>query len=713
MDTSAASLRSKLEALADNLWWCWQPDVHGLFRALDPELWNRLHHNPIAFLKAVPDHRLEEVARKQALESRILGASRRLESYLRSRDTWGALHAGALRPHPVAYFSAEFGIHESLPLYSGGLGVLAGDHLKSASDLDIPLWGVGLFYAQGYFTQRVDADGWQQEEFGTTDLDTLPIKKIRDVEGKPVLIHVQSGDEIIHAQIWRADVGRCHLILLDTDVDGNTDENRQITHRLYWGDQTSRINQEIVLGIGGFRALRTLGVSPGVYHLNEGHSAFALLEAIRVEMDENGVDFTEATKRVGTRSIFTTHTPVPAGHDRFHAAMMEHHLGWMRKEIGLDEKEFMALGRVDSDSEHEEFCMTVIAMRLAHRCNGVASVHGEVSRRMWKDVWPGRSVQEVPIGHVTNGIHTGTWLAPQLSLALERRLGPDWIKRISRPELWRKMDQVPDDELWETHNVLKAELIDFVRGRYVEQEQRIGTPDAEIASSAESLLRQDALTLGFARRFAEYKRATLLFRDPDRLARLLCNEERPVQIVFAGKSHPRDGGGKGLIQQIVRMSKQDPFKGRIVYVEDYDIDVARHLVAGVDVWVNNPIRPEEACGTSGMKATLNGVLNCSIRDGWWAEASDGRNGFDVIADGPHADLEVQDGRDHEALLSVLENDVVPLFFQRDDAGMPVQWLERVRWAFQTLAWRYSADRMVIDYASKAYLPAAMGDHVRM
>jgi len=713
MDTTAASLRSKLEDLAKNLWWCWQPDIDALFRALDPELWNRLHHNPIAFLGAVPDHRLNEVAREQALESRIFGASRRLESYVGSRDTWGAAHAGALRPHPVAYFSAEFGIHESLPLYSGGLGVLAGDHLKSASDLDIPLWGVGLFYAQGYFTQRVDGDGWQQEEFGTSDIETLPIEKIRDIDGNPVMIQVQSGDEIIHAQIWRADVGRCHLILLDTDVDANSEENRQITARLYWGDQTSRISQEIVLGIGGVRALRKLGVSPGVYHLNEGHSAFALLEAIRIEMDENGVSFTEASKRVGTRSVFTTHTPVPAGHDRFNGAMMEHHLGWMRKELGLDETQFMALGRIDAAAEHEEFCMTVIAMRTAHRCNGVASVHGEVSRRMWQDIWPGHAVQDVPIGHITNGVHTRTWMAPQLSLALERRLGPGWIKRISRPELWTDMDQFPHAEFWEIHQILKAELIDFARRRYIEQETRIGTDAGTIAKNGESLLRHDALTLGFARRFAEYKRATLLFHDKERLARLLCDQERPVQIVFSGKAHPRDSGGKGLIQQIVRLSQEEPFRGRILYVEDYDIDVARHLVSGVDVWINNPIRPEEACGTSGMKATLNGVLNCSIRDGWWAEASDGRNGFDVTCQGPHSDLEVQWARDHEALLSVLENDVVPLYFHRDGNGMPLGWLERVRWAFQTLAWRYSADRMVIDYAREAYLPAAMGDHCRM
>ncbi len=708
----AGDLRSKLEDLARNLWWCWQPDIAELFRALDPQLWRQLNHNPIAFLKAVGDDRIREVARVQALESRILGAARRLQSYLDSRDTWGAIHAGALRTQPVAYFSAEFGIHESLPLYSGGLGVLAGDHVKAASDLGIPLWGVGLFYAQGYFTQRLDRDGWQQEEFGKVDIESLPLRKALDPDGHPLTVEVRSGSEVIRAHVWTTQVGRCNLALLDTDVDGNSEENRQITHRLYWGDSSSRIQQEIVLGVGGVRALEKLGVIPGVLHLNEGHSGFALLEAMRVEMEQNGVSVQDAMTRVGSRSVFTTHTPVPAGHDRFDASMMEHHLGWMRSELGLNESEFMALGRVNPEAATEEFCMTVLAMRLAHRCNGVASVHGEVSRQMWKDLWPARSVQEVPIGHVTNGVHVRSWMAPQFSLALERRLGPDWVRRTSRQDLWKHMDRVSASEIWETHQVVKAELIDFVRQRYVEQELRKGTDHDLVTRRAEGLLDPKALTLGFARRFATYKRATLMLRDPDRLARLLCDQDRPVQLVFAGKSHPQDGGGKGLIQQINRLQHEAPFEGRVVFLEDYDINVGRMLVSGVDVWVNNPVRPQEACGTSGMKAVLNGVLNCSLRDGWWAEASDGRNGFDITSPGPHVDQEIQDIRDHEALLQTLEEEVTPLFFDRDATGLPRGWVERIRWAFMSLAWRYSADRMVMDYATGAYLPAARGDSCR-
>ena len=706
-------LRSKLEDLARNLWWSWQPDVVGLFEALDPETWSRLNHNPVALLEALGDQQLSEVTRVKGLESRILDASRRLESYLGSRDTWGAVNAGALKPRPVAYFSAEFGIHESLPLYSGGLGVLAGDHVKASSDLDISLWGVGLFYAQGYFTQRLDQDDWQQEEFGNVDIRSLPLDKVRGPDGEPVRIEVRSGDEVIHAHIWRARVGRCNLALLDTDVEGNSSESRQITHRLYWGDRTSRILQEIVLGIGGIRALDKLGVRPGVYHLNEGHSGFALLEATRVEMEENGVSFNEAARRIGARSVFTTHTPVPAGHDRFDQASMEHHLGWLRHDLGLSSDDFMALGRSRAGSDSEEFCMTVLALRLAHRSNGVASVHGEVSRQMWKDLWPERPVQEVPIGHVTNGVHVRSWMAPQLALALERRLGPDWVRGVSRQELWRHMDRVSATEIWENHQLLKANLIHFTRQRYLEQELRKGTDGAVAAERAANLLHPDALTLGFARRFATYKRATLAFRDKERLARLLCDKDRPVQMIFAGKAHPRDGGGKGLIQQIAKLQHEDPFKGRIVYLEDYDINVGRALVSGVDVWVNNPVRPQEACGTSGMKAALNGVLNCSIRDGWWAEASDGRNGFDVTSPGPHNDQEIQDERDHAALLAVLENEAVPLYFDRDEEGLPTEWIERVRWAFMTLAWRYSADRMVIDYAKQCYLPAALGDSCRL
>ncbi len=708
-----SSLRARLDTIAGNLWWCWHPEVGDIFRDLDPDLWRGMNHNPVAFLRRIDDQKLAERTRAHALESRILAAARRLDEYLQSHDTWGARYGGTLVTQPVAYFSAEFGLHESLPLYSGGLGVLAGDHLKSASDLGIPIVGVGLFYVLGYFTQRLDPNGWQREEFGATDLRDLPIQPATDAAGRPVRIEVYFGARPVTAAVWKVRVGRAQLLLLDTDVPENPPELRDITHRLYWGDQTSRIRQEIVLGIGGVRALKALGIEPGVFHLNEGHSAFALLEAVREEMDQNGRSFEEASHRIGSRSVFTTHTPVPAGHDRFPPALMEEQLGWMRQALGLTTEQFMGLGRVKPEQVDETFCMTVIALKVAHRANGVSSLHGDVSRKMWNGLWPYRRVQQVPIGHITNGVHTRSWIAPEMMNILERHLGPDWARRISRSDLWRKTMEVSPLEIWETHQILKAQLVDFVRRRYVEQELRRGT-DRELAlSRASRLLDPMALTLGFARRFATYKRATLMFRDRERFIRMISNPARPVQVVFAGKSHPRDEGGKRLIQEIAHLQHEEPFLGRIVFIEDYDINVGRHLTRGVDVWVNNPRRPEEACGTSGMKAVLNGALNCSILDGWWAEAYDGRNGFAIRAPGPHEDAELQDRRDAQGLFEVLEKEVVPLFYAQDAARVPAGWVDRMRWAFVTMAWRYSADRMVMDYARETYLPAAFGDSCRM
>lgn len=707
MDT-AHRLRERLADLARNLHWAWHEEVQAIFRDLDPDLWRSVNHNPVAFLRQIEDVTLAARARALALEARILGAARRLEEYLQDRDTWCTRYAGMLTAHPVAYFSAEFGLHESLPLYSGGLGVLAGDHLKSASDLGVPIWGVGLFYALGYFTQRLDVHGWQREEFGQADIHSLPLEIVKGADGAPLRITIPCGGTEVGAVVWLANVGRNRLLLLDTDVEGNDAEWRAVTHRLYWGDQTSRIRQEVVLGIGGYRALRAVGVRPGVLHLNEGHSAFALLEAVRSEMEENDATFEQARHRIASRTVFTTHTPVPAGHDRFSAALIEAHLGGLRGELGLEPQEFLALGRTRPDDEGETFCMTVLALRLASRRNAVSSIHGDVSRRMWQGVWPERDPGEIPIGHVTNGVHTRSWIAPQMLAILERHLGPDWAQRISRGDLWFQVERVSPVEIWETHQVLKSELIDFVRARFVEQEVRRGADAAEVRSRADGLLDPGVLLLGFARRFATYKRSTLLLEDRDRLAAMLRHPEQPVQLVFSGKSHPRDDGGKRLIQEIARLQHEEPFRGRIVFLEDYDIHVARRLVQGVDVWVNNPRRPEEACGTSGMKALLNGALNLSILDGWWAEAFDGRNGFAIDSPGPHSDQSVQDTRDGEALRSAITRDVAPLYYLRNGDGLPHHWIGRMKWAFMTLAARYSADRMVMDYATRAYLPAAGG-----
>ena len=705
---SIAELRRKLEEVAGNLWWSWNEEAISLFRALDPDLWLRAEHNPILLLRGLSDAQLEDRIRRMGLTSRILSVRRRMAEYLESRETWGSHRAGMLAVHPVAYFCMEFGLNESLPLYSGGLGVLAGDHLKSASDLGVPLVGVGIFYAQGYFRQRLDGDYWQQEEFGTYDQEAMPLETLRGADGAPLRITIPAGGNEVVAHVRQVLVGRCRLLLLDTDVEGNEPGYRELTHRLYWGDETSRIRQEIVLGVGGVRTLAALGIRPGVIHMNEGHSAFALLEAIRRCMELNGVSFDEAAHRVGLRSVFTTHTPVPAGHDRFPPDLVLGHLGWLRDALGLDDETFLGLGRVRGDDPEETFCMTVLALKLSRRANGVSSIHGDVSRRMWQALWPGHRSTEVPIGHVTNGVHTSSWIAPQFTQFLEAHLGKDWRDHLTRETLWRRVKRVRDDEVWEVHSVLKGQLLDFIRQRFAEQEARRGADPRVIAERMPRLFDPEALTIGFARRFATYKRSTLLFEDMERLETLLRDEQRPLQIVFAGKAHPRDDGGKGLIQRIARLQEVEPFRNRLIFIENYDIHVARRLIQGVDLWLNTPQRPEEACGTSGMKAVLNGVLNCSILDGWWAEAFDGRNGFGIRSAGPHADPEIQRKRDAEALYAVLEEEVIPCFFERDDEGIPSGWIDRMKWAFTTLAWRYSADRMVMDYATHGYLPAAGG-----
>ncbi len=703
-----AILRSRLEFLARNLWWTWHPEVAELFRELDPTLWKDVRHKPLAFLAHMDDATLSDRSRTFALETRILRAARQMEQDLGGEDTWGATHAGVLNVRPVAYFSAEFGLHESLPIYSGGLGVLAGDHMKASSDLGVPVVGVGLLYRQGYFIQRLDASGWQHEEFAPLNPAELPLEMLRDASGAPLHITVQAGAHPVHAAVWRVRVGRNSILLLDTDIPGNPEVWREITHRLYWGDQSSRIRQELVLGVGGLRALAAAGIRPGVLHLNEGHSAFALLEAIRQELTDNGLTFEEARDRVAAKAVFTTHTPVPAGHDRFPAELLMEHFEPMRAALGISRERFLGLGRVDESDDNETFCMTVLALKLSARANGVSALHGEVSREMWQMLWPGRRAAEVPIGHITNGVHVRSWIAREVLQLAEHRLPAGSARDGSGHALEETLGSISSGALWEVHCVLKSHLIGFVRRRFIAQELRRGADAAATEARAARLLDPHALTLGFARRFATYKRATLLQRDRERLLRLLTNPERPVQMIFAGKAHPKDHGGKELIRDVVELSRDPALEGRVVFVEDYDMHVARLLVQGVDVWVNNPRRPEEACGTSGMKAALNGALNCSIPDGWWLEACDGRNGFSINATGPHADHAMQDARDHEALLSTIEREVVPLFFDRAADGAPQHWISRIRHSLLTLGWRFSAERMLTDYVKHMYLPAARG-----
>jgi starch phosphorylase len=702
-----SQLDDKLRELARNLWWTWQPNMIALFRELDPALWRKVDHNPVEFLKRLPAEQLERRAAEMALDSRIDYAFRRLAEYLRDTDSWGAVHASILRSRPVAYFSAEFGLHESLPIYSGGLGVLAGDHLKSASDLGIPLIGVGLLYAQGYFRQTLDANGWQQELYLNADLDLLPIESVAGPDGQPLLVAVQMTNGDLHARVWRVGVGRTTLLLLDSNVPQNTESDRSLTARLYGGDARVRIRQELLLGVGGVRALHALGVNPAVLHLNEGHSAFATVELIRSMMETSGLPFGEVVREVSAKTVFTTHTPVAAGHDRFHSSLVEEHLGKIREALHLSYEDFMGLGRVYAGDPNEPFCMTVLALRLSRYANGVSALHGTVSRRMWQPLFVNTAEENVPIGHITNGVHVGSWVAPQMHLLFDRHLGTDWPTHQRLPETWVGIKMVDDAELWETQQMLKARLINYLRNRLAAQARRREEPEAAIDRAMQAL-DLNALTIGFARRFATYKRSGLILQDVERLMDLVSASDRPIQIIFGGKAHPEDRMGKELIQNIVRFTKRDEFASRIVFVEDYDMDVARQLVQGVDVWLNNPRRPQEASGTSGQKAALNGTLNFSILDGWWAEAYDGTNGFAIGIGETHAIPSVQDERDHKALIETLTNQVVPLYYNRDSTGLPREWIARQKNAFRTLGWRFNADRMVMDYVRRSYLPAAGG-----
>jgi glycogen phosphorylase len=707
LDRFIAPLQERLWTLARNLWWSWDHNSSSLFLDLDPARWNELNHNPVALLSELPLAKLETRAAELMLHSRVNYAYRRMLEYLEADRTWGTRHAGVLRPHPVAYFSAEFGLHESLPVYSGGLGVLAGDHIKSASDLDIPLVGIGLFYGQGYFRQRLGLDGWQREEYMKTDVNQMAMEVAIGKDGRPVVVEIETRSGPIRAKVWRVEVGRRDLLLLDSDVEGNAPEDRQLTSRLYGGDLRIRIRQELLLGVGGLRALRALGISPGVLHLNEGHSAFAVLEAIRMRMEDEGIAFDAAVPRISREVVFTTHTPVPAGHDRFDAALVEEHIGPLREALGLSQDSLLGLGRENTSNADELFCMTVLALRLSRRANAVSSLHAEVSRAMWTGLFRNKLEDDVPIGHITNGVHVPSWLSPEMFRLYDRHLGTDWHQRGSEAKIWLGIENVDDGELWETHLNLKSQLIEFVRRRAVEQAQRRGE-SRETLQRLERVLSPDALTIGFARRFATYKRANLILTDIERLASMVNDPNRPVQFVFAGKAHPLDEPGKRVLQQIAELMRDPKFRDKFVFVEDYDINVGRHFVQGVDVWLNNPRRPLEASGTSGQKVVLNGGLNLSILDGWWAEAFDGMNGFAIGTGRTHSNMNVHDARDGEDLMRTLREEVIPLYYQRDRDGLPRGWIKRMKRTIRTLGWRFNADRMVMDYTQRCYLPAAGG-----
>ncbi len=693
-----------LERIARNFWWTCEPEAIDLFRRLEPRqlLWEKCYANPIRMLGLISQERLAELTADEGFLAHLDRVTARLSSYLEG-NTWFGQHypQSALS---VAYFCAEFGIVEGFRVYSGGLGILAGDHLKSASALGIPLVAVGLIYRRGYFRQYLNADGWQQEQYPEADYYNLPLTLERRPDGSPVTIEVEFPGRKVQAQIWRAQVGRVPLYLLDTDLTGNRPEDRAVTSSLYAGDRDMRIRQEILLGIGGVRALAALGVEPAVCHLNEGHSAFLALERIRRVMERHGVGFPVARELVAASNVFTTHTPIPAGIDVFAPDLMDRYFASYYGALRLGRDEFFALGRQNPADKNEPFSMAVLAIRLSSSTNGVSRLHGRVSRRMWAGLWPGVPVDDLPITSVTNGVHVRGWISHDMAGLFDAYLGPRWISHPVDQSVWERVDQIPDAELWRTHERRRERLVAFARRRLRMQLERRGAPPAE-REQAEEVLDPKALTIGFARRFATYKRATLLFRDLERLGRILSDAQRPVQIIYAGKAHPADQEGKDFIRQVVHTARRPEFRQRIVFLEDYDMKVGRYLYQGVDLWLNTPRRPLEASGTSGMKAAVNGAINISIPDGWWDEAYDGTNGWAIGQGEEYDDTNYQDQVESQALYNILENEAVPMFYTRGRDGLPREWVRRMKNTMRTVCPTFSATRMVREYTERIYLPA--------
>ena len=694
---------NRLGELAYNLWWCWHNDARVLFKMLDRTLWKQTTHRSVKMLCEMSAEQISQATKDPLFRRAYDGVMLSFDQDTKKGDQlWFPTKYPELMKRPIAYFSAEFGLHQSLPIYSGGLGILSGDHSKEASDLGLPFVGIGFMYPLGYFRQRIPSHGWQEAVYEPLNTNEVPIRPVFDENGERLRIQVQLDKQIVHVQLWHVRVGCVDLYLMDTDVEQNAPWDRELSHRLYGGDQEMRIRQEIILGIGGVRVLRTLGIQPAVWHMNEGHSAFMILERIR-ELVANDVSFDEAATAVRSTSVFTTHTPVPAGHDAFSFHLMDKYFWHYWDSLKLNREAFLALG------EHQQewgsaFNMTVLALQHADWCNAVSELHGKVSRRMWQPVWPDLPVEEVPIVSITNGVHLPTWISGSLSRLLERHLGKDWIEHHDDATLLTRVTDIPDTALWEVRLHLKRKLMGFIRERARRRRINRGM-DAEQVLTAGTFLDPEALTIGFARRFATYKRATLIFRDMERLKALLHDRYRPMQIIFAGKAHPADDPGKHLIQSIYTLAKDSDFGHRIAFVEDYDIHVAHYLVQGVDVWLNTPRRPYEASGTSGIKAALNGAPNLSVLDGWWAEGYNGFNGW-AIEHVDDSSLNAQDQVSAESLYRLLEEEVVPLYYQRDRDNVPRAWMLIVKEAIRTAASVFCMRRMVKEYTEKLYVPAA-------
>ena len=692
---------ARLGELAYNLWWTWQPEAARLFGKLDYDLWERLGHNPIRLLREVERARLNLAASDKdylALYDEIVAA---FDSYVSDSRTWTVRTHPEFDSNPVAYFSMEFGLHETLPIYSGGLGILAGDHLKESSDLGLPLVGVGFMYAQGYFSQRISEDGWQEALNNMLVLEDLPVLLVTEKD-KPVTVEVEFPDRKVAMHIWEARVGRVPLYLLDSNVESNSDMDRLLTARLYWSDLDRRVMQEVLLGIGGVRALRKLGYNPSVWHMNEGHAAFLTLERTR-ELVARGESFDNAIEKTRRQNVFTTHTSVPAGNDEFPLWLMDKYLAAIWEQLGLTREQFFDLARHER-GHSESFSMGILALRNSDGRNAVSELHGHVSRKMWHFLWSDKPEQEVPIGYVTNGVHTANWMARRLKNLFEKYLGTDWYEHLDEPGFWSKVDEIPDAELWAVRLHLKRKLAFYLRERVRDRWRHGGFHPVQVVSSG-VLINPYALTIGFARRFATYKRASLMMRDVDRLLNIVNKPNMPVQILFAGKAHPADEPGKQLIQQVYRTVKKAETGGRIVFLEDYDMNLARYLVQGVDVWMNTPRRPLEASGTSGMKAALNGALNFSVLDGWWREAYNGNNGWSIGRDEQIENIDEQDVEDAESLYHTLEDEIIPLYYDRDPKEISHEWIARIKDNFKTNIPQFSTRRMVKEYMENYYLKA--------
>ena len=709
-----------LNKLARNLWWTWDQGAQEVFQELSPRGWQNLYHNGVAILHEVSENELRVRLQDPCFGEQVREVLKAFEAYMNDQNTWAHRQAPELRQNPVAYFSAEFGFHETLPTAAGGLGILAGDHAKSASDLGLGFAGISLFYREGYFQQAIDANNWQTEYYTLLNPKNLPLEPVLDAKGEPRVCHVEIGMNRVAFLAWRANVGRVAVYLLDTNCPENEQHFRDLTLRVYGGDSTTRIMQEVLLGVGGVQLLRALGLSPSVFHMNEGHAAFLTLELIREKMAA-GKNFREAVELTRAECIFTTHTPVEAGHDRFSADLIDYAMHRFRTHLAVPFAEVMKLGRVNPQDSKEPFCMTVLALKLSRAANAVSELHGRVSRHMWHCLYPGRPVEQVPIGHITNGVHLLGWMKGTVRRLWRAKLaggcepvggglgssqagqGADWITQINSPEFWQRLADpqfISDEELWALRYKLRRELIEFARRRLLIQGQRLTQGDF---IAFDQLLNPDALTIGFARRFATYKRAPLIFQQFANIVRLARDADRPIQFIFAGKAHPRDDDGKRYIQHIIHLSKYSDLQGHLAFLENYDVHVARQMVSGCDVWLNTPRRPLEASGTSGMKAGAHGCLNLSILDGWWREGYDGTNGFAIGEDAHGESVEEQDRADSANLYKMLTEEVIPLFYQRDALGIPRQWIQRIRRAMVTLVPRFTTARMVREYAEKYYL----------